>query len=116
MPRRPAHVRPKRAPPPPEEPKRRSHAAAPVAVVVLFAGLLLGTVTVVLPFLLGAFLLLSTFSFLSTRLNPFSIGFYLRTKPSWTAIGVMFLSAVLLLVAAWAYYVHGIGPLMPAHA
>jgi hypothetical protein len=100
----------------PEEPKRRSSAAAPVAVAVLFAGLLLGTVTIVLPVILGTFLLLSTLSFLSTRLNPFSIGFYLRTKPSWTAIGVMFLSGILLFLAAWAYYVHGIGPLLPGHA
>jgi len=114
--RRPAPRKAKRAPEPAEEPKRRSNAAAPVAVVVLFAGLLLGTVTVVLPVLLGGFLLLSTLSFLSTRLNPFSIGFYLRTKPSWTAIGVMFLSSVLLFAAAWTYYAHGIGPLLPGHA
>jgi hypothetical protein len=99
-----------------EEPKRRSHAAAPVAVVVLFAGLLLGTVTVVLPVLLGGFLLLSGLSFLSTRLNPLSLGFYLRTKPSWTAIGVILLSSAMLFVAAYTYYLHGIGPLVPGHA
>ena len=116
MARRTAPRKPKRAPPAPEEPKRRSHAAAPVAVVVLFAGLLLGTITVVLPVMLGGFLLLSGLSFLSTRLNPFSIGFYLRTKPSWTAIGVILLSSVLLFVAAYTYYLHGIGPVLPGHA
>jgi hypothetical protein len=97
------------------EPKRRSHAAAPVAVAILFAGLLLGTVTILLPALLGFFLFLAGLSFLSTRMNPFSIGFYLTTKPSWTAIGVIFLSALLLWVVAYAYLVHGIGPLVPGH-
>jgi hypothetical protein len=97
------------------EPVRRSHAAAPLAVFVLFLGLLLGTVTVLAPALLGLFLFSSGFSFLSTRVNPFSIGFYLTKKPSWTAIGVLFLSGLLLWVAAYAYFVHGIGPLVPAH-
>ncbi len=92
---------------------RRSHAAAPVGVVVLFLGLLLGTVSVLLPVAFGVFLLLSAFSFLGTRVNPLSIGFYLHTKPSWTAIGVLFLSAVLLFVSAYAYYVHGLGPILP---
>ncbi len=97
------------------EPARRSHAAAPLAVVVLFLGLMLGTVTVLVPALLGLFLFSSGFSFLSTRVNPFSIGFYLNKKPSWTAIGVIFLSGVLLWLVAYAYFVHGIAPLIPAH-
>lgn len=109
-----ARKRPRKAAPAPgEEPKRRSHAAAPVAVAVLFIGLLLGTVTVVLPALLGVFLFFSGVSFLSSRINPFAIGFYLRTKPSWTAIGVIFLSAFLLFLVAYGYYVHGIGPIVP---
>jgi hypothetical protein len=101
--------------PPAAEPARRSHAAAPLAVVVLLAGLLLGTVTVLIPALFGLFLLSSGVSFLSTRLNPFSIGFYLTKKPSWTAIGVIFLSGILLWLVAYAYFVHGIAPLIPAH-
>ncbi len=105
-------ARPRRAAVEPVVP-RRSHAAAPVGVVVLFLGLLLGTVSVLLPVAFGIFLLLSAFSFLGTRVNPLSIGFYLHTKPSWTAIGVLFLSAVLLFVSAYAYYVHGLGPLLP---
>ena len=92
---------------------RRSHAAAPVGVAVLFAGLVLGTISVLLPIALGGFLLLSAFSFLGSRVNPLSIGFYLHTKPSWTAIGVLFLAAVLLFVSAYAYYVHGLGPILP---
>jgi len=105
---------PRRGAPAPE-PARRSHAAAPVAVVVLFLGLLLGTITVLVPALLGLFLFSSGLSFLSTRVNPFSIGFYLTKKPSWTAIGVIFLSGVLLWVVAYAYFVHGIAPLVPGH-
>jgi hypothetical protein len=114
--RRPAAKRAPVRPAPVEEPKHRSHSAAPVAVGLLFVGLLLGTVTIVLPVVLGTFLLLTGLSFLSTRLNPLSLGFYLRTKPSWSAIGVIFLSALLLFLTAWAYYVHGIGPLVPGHA
>ncbi len=97
------------------EPARRSHAAAPLAVFVLFLGLLLGTVTVLVPVFLGLFLFSSGFSFLSARVNPFSIGFYLTKKPSWSAIGVIFLSAVLLWVVAYSYFVHGIGPVIPGH-
>jgi hypothetical protein len=52
-------------------------------------------------------------SFLSARLNPFAIGFYLTTKPSWTAIGVVFLTAVVLLYSAYAFFVHGIAPVIP---
>lgn len=95
------------------EPKRRSHAAAPLAVLILLVGLVLGTYTVLLPAMFGLFLFVSGVSFLGTRVNPFSIGFYLRTKPSWTAIGVIFLSAILLWLVAYSYYVHGLGPLVP---
>ncbi|HYK93109.1 MAG TPA: hypothetical protein VEY07_06780 [Thermoplasmata archaeon] len=95
------------------EPPRRSNAAMPFTVAFLFVGLLLGAYTIVVPALLGAFLLWTGLSFISTRLNPFSIGFYLTTKPSWPAIGLVFLSAVLLLVAAYGYYVSGLAPLLP---
>ena len=112
---RPTPRRPVRRPPAaaPAEPVRRSNAAVPFAVALLFIGLLLGTVTVILPALIGMFLFLSGLSFLSTRLNPFSIGFYLHKKPSWSAIGVMFLSALLLWIVAYSYYIHGLGPLVP---
>ena len=112
MPRRPkrrAILRPE----PVAEPKKRSHAAAPIAVGLLLVGLLLGTFTILIPVLLGLFLFWTALSFLGTRMNPFSIGFYLTTKPSWSAIGITFLSALLLWVAAYSYYVHGLGPVLP---
>lgn len=94
-------------------PPRRSHAAAYAALAVLFVGVSLGTFTILIPALLGFGLLVTGWSFLSTRLNPFAIGFYLTTKPSWTAIAVVFLAAVLLLYAAYAFFVHGIAPVFP---
>ena len=113
MPRR-SGRKPLRSPAPePAAVPRRSHAPAALAVVVLLIGLVLGTWTVVLPALLGLFLFSSGISFLGTRLNPFSIGYYLTTKPSWSAIAVVFLSGFLLWVAAYAYYVHGLAPLIP---
>ena len=113
MARRPARGHPV-APATPDEPvKRRSHAPAPVAVGILLVGLLVGTWTVVLPVLLGGFLMLSAFSFLSSRVNPLSIAYYLHTKPSWSAIGILFVSGVLLWVSAYAYYVHGIAAILP---
>ena len=102
-------------PPAPDTEKQRSHVAAPFAVGLLFAGLLLGTVTILVPVVLGTFLFLSGLSFLSTRLNPFSIGFYLTRKPSWGAIGIIFFSALLLWLTAYSYYVHHLGPLVPTH-
>ena len=116
MHKRPGRPVPRRVlarPTPSEEPKKRSHAAAPFAVALLLVGLLLGTFTFLMPVLLGFFLFWTGLSFLGTRMNPFSIGFYLTTKPSWSAIGVLFLSALLLWVAAYSYYVHHLGPLLP---
>lgn len=94
-------------------PVRRSHAAAPLAVVVLLVGLILGTWSILVPLLLGLLLLSVGGTFLSSRLNPFSVGFYLTTKPSWSAIGVVVLSGVLLLAAAWAYWAHGLAGILP---
>ncbi|MCI4332035.1 MAG: hypothetical protein L3K19_09375, partial [Thermoplasmata archaeon] len=108
----PAH-HPAHPPAAPVEPARRSHAAAPVAATILLVGLLLGAYSILIPALLGLMLLLTFGSFLSTRLNPFSIGFYLTTKPSWSAMGVVFLSAFLLLLAAYLYFVHGLAPVIP---
>jgi hypothetical protein len=110
-----SRISPRRPIEPAADPVRRSNAAAPLAVLVLFVGLLLGTETVLVPALLGVFLFSSGFSFLSTRVNPFSIGFYLTKKPSWTAIGIIFLSGMLLWLVAYTYFVRGIAPVLPAH-
>jgi hypothetical protein len=99
--------------PPPAVPPRRSDAAAYVAVAVLLVGLYLGKFTVLAPAFLGFSLLLTVGTFLSTRLNPLSVGFYLTTKPSWTAIGVVFVVSLALLGAAYYYFVHGIAPILP---
>lgn len=95
------------------EPPRRSHAAMPLAVAFLFVGLLLGSYTVVVPAILGVVLLLTALSFLSSRLNPFSLGYYLTIKPSWPTIGLLFLASVVLFGAAWGYYVTGFAPVVP---
>lgn len=94
-------------------PPRRSHAAIPVAIVVVAVGLYLARYTVLFPVLFGLLLLWSGGSFLSTRLNPLSPLFYLTTKPSWSAIGVLFLGAIVLLWAAYALYHAQWAPLLP---
>lgn len=108
-------VRPRRrrasaAPAPPPE---RSHAAIPVALVVVGVGLYLARYTVLLPLLCGVALLWAGFAFLSTRINPLSTHFYLTTKPSWSAIGVVLLGAVVLLVAAYAMVRARWAPIVP---
>ena len=92
---------------------KRSHAAIPVAVVLAALGLYLSQYTVLLTGLLGVVLLFSGLSFLSTRLNPLSPHFYLTRKPSWLAIGVVFLAALVLFAAAYELYVHGMAPVLP---
>jgi hypothetical protein len=92
---------------------KRSHAAIPVALVLLALGLYLSQYTVLLTGLFGILLLLSGLSFLSTRLNPLSPHFYLTRKPSWLAVGVVFLSGLALLVATFELYVHGLAPIAP---
>jgi hypothetical protein len=93
--------------------RRRSNAAVPVAIAVVVLGLVLGTYSVVVPVLLGLLLLGAALSFLSTRLNPLSVGFYLPVKPSFAAIGVVALSGLVLFVAAWMYWVHGVASVLP---
>jgi hypothetical protein len=107
---RPAAGRPSRAT---EVEASRSHAAIPVAVVILLVGLYLARFSVLLPGVLGAVLLLSGVSFLSTRLNPLSPHFYLTRKPSWAAIGVVFLGAVGLLAFTYTTWVHGGARILP---
>lgn len=98
---------------PPAGPPRRSHAAAYAALAVLVLGLYLGQYSILVSAGLGISLLFTAGSFLSARLNPLSIGFYLTTKPSWTSILLVFLSALALLGAAYYDFVHGIAPIVP---
>jgi hypothetical protein len=110
-------------PPPSREPERaesapiprRSHAAAFVALALLLLGVYLASWTVIAPGLLALLLLSSGVTFLGSRLNPLSIGFYLTTKPSWTAIATVFLVAFLLFGVAYSYWRHGWGPILPRH-
>ena len=92
---------------------RRSNAAIPVAVALVLIGLYLATFTVLLTALLGFVLLVSAGSLLSTRLNPLSATFYLTKKPSFLAIGVVLLGALILLGAAYVLWAHQMGPLLP---
>jgi hypothetical protein len=96
-------------------PPPRSHAAAYVALALLVVGSYLASWTVLAPALLALLLFSSGFAFLGTRLNPLSVGFYLTTKPSWTAIGTVFVVAAVLLAVAYTYWKHGWGPILPHH-
>jgi len=87
----------------------RSHAAIPVAAVLVAIGLYFASYSLLVPGLLGLVLFASGASFLSTRLNPLSPHFYLTRKPSWAAIGVVFLGALVLLAYAYELWVRG-GP------
>lgn len=98
--------RAERAPPARLEP-RRSHAAIPVAVILVGAGLYFGGTSLLVPALLGSVLFLAGLAFLSTRLNPLSPHFYLDRKPSWAAIGIVFLGSLALLGEAYLLWLHG---------
>jgi hypothetical protein len=108
--RRPATPPPNRAA---EVQRTRSNAAIPVALVLVVLGLYLSRYTVLLTALFGLVLFFSGTSFLSTRLNPLSPHFYLTRKPSWLAIGVVFLSGLGLLAGAYWLFVHGLAPIFP---
>jgi hypothetical protein len=107
---RPYRSRPAR---PAELESRRSNAAIPVAVVVIVLGLYLGTYTLLLTALLGLLLLFSAGSLLSTRLNPLSPTFYLTRKPSFLAIGVVFLGSLILFGGAYYLWIHQMAPVLP---
>jgi len=92
---------------------RRSNAAIPVAVGLVVLGLYLGTYSVLLTGFLGLALLFSAGSLLSTRLNPLSATFYIDRKPSFLAIGVVFLGALILFGGAYLLWVRQLGPLVP---
>lgn len=91
----------------------RSNAAIPVAIVVVGIGLYLGTYTILITALVGLILLFSAGSLLSTRLNPLSAGYYLTRKPSFLAIGTVFLGALVLFGAAYELWVQHAGPILP---
>jgi hypothetical protein len=91
----------------------RSNAAIPVAVAVVVVGLYLGTYSILVPAFLGMTLLFSSGSLLSTRLNPLSPMFYLAKKPSFLAIGVVFLGSLILFYGAYVYWLHQLGPIVP---
>jgi len=93
---------------------RRSNAAIPAAIAVVAFGVYFGRFSILITALLGIALLYSGGSFLSARLNPLSPHFYLTRKPSWAAIGVVFLGALALLAGAYAMWLHGFGPVLPA--
>jgi hypothetical protein len=91
----------------------RSNAAIPVAVVLVVIGLYLGSYSLLLTAVFGLVLLASTGSLLSTRLNPLSASFYLTKKPSFLAIGIVFLGSMILLAGAYTLWLHQAGPLLP---
>ena len=95
------------------EQPQRSNAAIPVALVLAVLGLYLSQFTILLTALFGVVLFLSGVSFLSTRLNPLSPHFYLTRKPSWLAIGVIFLTGLGLLAATYWLFVHRLAPVFP---
>jgi hypothetical protein len=92
---------------------RRSNAAIPVAVVLVLLGLYLGQYSFLAPASLGLVLLFAGGSFLSTRLNPLSSHFYLPRKPSWLAIGVVFLGALGLCGYSYTLLVRHTGGFLP---
>ncbi len=109
-----------RRPPAPEgreaRPAERSHAAIPIAVAVVAVGLFFGTYSLLVPAVLGLVLLASGLAFLSSRINPLSVHFYLTRKPSWSAVGVVFLGGLLLLAEAYTLWVNGGAARLLPHA
>jgi hypothetical protein len=97
--------------PPPE--LRRSNAAIPVAIVLVGIGLYLSIYTILLTGVIGIVLLGSAGSLLSTRLNPLSGTFYVTRKPSFMAIGIVFLGALVLFGATYYLWVSQGGPIVP---
>ncbi len=109
--------RPRDAPPLPasraSKESRRSHAAIPVAVFFVVLGVFLGRYSLLLPASLGVTLFLSGFSLLGTRINPLSPHFYLTKKPAWSAIGVVFLGALVLFGYTYYLWKSHLGTILP---
>ena len=98
---------------PAEAVQRRSHVAIVPALVLLAVGWYLSRYTIIFPAVIGAFLLSGALGLLGSRLNPLSTAFYLTTKPSWSAIGTVFLSGAALLWITYEYYLHSWAPVLP---
>jgi hypothetical protein len=105
--------RPAGAAPPVEQVQRRSHIAVVPAVILLAVGWYLARYSIIFPAVIGFFLLSGALGLLGSRLNPLSTAFYLTTKPSWTAIGAVFLTGGVLLWMTYEYYLHQWGPVVP---
>jgi hypothetical protein len=101
------------APPTAQEVQRRSHVAIVPAVLLLAVGWYLSRFSIIFPALIGFVLLSGALGLLGSRLNPLSTAFYLTTKPSWTAIGTVFLTGSVLLWMTYEYYIHSWAPVFP---
>jgi hypothetical protein len=104
---------PEAAPPAVQQVVRRSHIAVIPALILLGVGWYLARFSIIFPAVLGFFLLSGALGLLGSRLNPLSTAFYLTTKPSWTAIGTVFLTATVLLWMTYEYYIHSWAPIFP---
>ncbi len=82
-------------------------------MILLAVGWYLARYSIIFPAVIGFFLLSGALGLLGSRLNPLSAAFYLTTKPSWTAIGTVFLTGGVLLWMTYEYYIHSWGPLIP---
>lgn len=91
----------------------RSNASIPVVIALAAIALYFARDWVLLPALFGFFLLSAGASFLSARINPLSTGYYLTRKPSWAAVGVVFLGSFGLFYATYALWLRHAGPLVP---
>lgn len=93
--------------------QRRSHVAIVPALLLLGVGWYLARFSILFPAILAFFLLSGALGLLGSRLNPLSTSFYLTTKPSWSAIGTVFLAGGALLWMTYEYYLHSWGPIIP---
>jgi hypothetical protein len=96
-----------------EQVRQRSHIAVVPALILLAVGWYLARYSIIFPAILAFFLLSGALGLLGSRLNPLSTAFYLTTKPSWTAIGTVFLTGAVLLWLTYEYYLHSWGPVLP---
>jgi hypothetical protein len=101
------------APPAAEQVQQRSHVAIVPALILLAVGWYLARYSIIFPAIIGFFMLSGALGLLGSRLNPLSTAFYLTTKPSWSAIGTVFLTGAVLLWMTYEYYLHSWGPVLP---
>jgi hypothetical protein len=93
--------------------QRRSHVAVVPALILLGVGWYLARFSILFPAIIGFVLLSGALGLLGSRMNPLSTAFYLTIKPSWTAIGTVFLTAMVLLAMTYEYYIHSWAPVLP---